>query len=486
MDDKLIEFMDKVGDYYKNKNNKLTTNEVIERILNKDEILDNTLNDNTKNMNAGLELSELLNNSIYNNENWLINPEKIITSHRKIIGKFIVFGKKIVRKFLRWYINPIVDEQNNFNGSVTRCINEIYNSLLVVEHSISEYKKAYQEIENKNKTLHNKLIELKNKLNDASGDFEDKAILFNNKTSELENKLNSIREYFKKEMDLYENKLSEFDEKFNSLYKRFESDYLYLSYRVKQIQSHFNYDILLKDRTIEEYKEINEINNNVQNNKIDYFAFENRFRGNENDIKENQKVYLQYFLNKNEVLDIGCGRGEFLELLLEHNILAKGIDIYNDFVDYCRNKGLNVENSDAIEYLRKVPDNSLGGIFLGQVIEHLEAEYLVKLIELCYKKLKNGAYFVAETPNPTMLTTFSNAFYVDISHIKPIHPETMKFLLYFFGYKDIKIEYINKINYQLPILKANGIENIKEFNDGINLINNLLFGYQDYAIIGKK
>jgi O-antigen chain-terminating methyltransferase len=111
------------------------------------------------------------------------------------------------------------------------------------------------------------------------------------------------------------------------------------------------------------------------------------------------------------------------------------------------------------------------------------------VFEKSYKKLKSGAYLIAETPNPTMLSTFTNAFYIDPSHIKPIHPETMKFLLQYYGFKEINIKYCeeSKINYQLPLLIGDQhIKNLKEFNDGINLLSSILFGYQDYAIIGKK
>ena len=198
--------------------------------------------------------------------------------------------------------------------------------------------------------------------------------------------------------------------------------------------------------------------------------------------------YIKYF-EQQDVIDIGCGRGEFLELLAEKGIKAVGIDIYKDFVDYCSDKGLNAVHTDALSYLRSVPDNSLGGIFLGQVIEHLEQDYLTELIELSYQKLRLGAHFVAETPNPTNLTTFTNSFYLDLSHVKPIHPETMKFLLHYFGFKEANIVFseISKIQYSLPVLDGDDhIANLQGFNDGINLINNLLFGYQDYAIIGKK
>ncbi|OOM73841.1 methionine biosynthesis protein MetW [Clostridium sp. BL-8] len=221
---------------------------------------------------------------------------------------------------------------------------------------------------------------------------------------------------------------------------------------------------------------------------IDYFEFENRFRGSCKKIKETQAIYLKYFNGKANILDIGCGRGEFLELLKENNISAKGIDVCKDFVDYCEYKKLDALLDDAVSHISKVNDNSIGGVFMSQVAEHLETEYLIELISKIYDKLENGAYFIAETPNPTMLSTFSNSFYLDPSHKNPVHPETFKFILEKAGFKEIEIVYTDssKIQYNLPLLDGSNINNLEEFNNGVNLLSGLLFGSQDYAIIARK
>ena len=200
------------------------------------------------------------------------------------------------------------------------------------------------------------------------------------------------------------------------------------------------------------------------------------------------KYIHKYLKPKDRILDIGAGRGEFLELLNENNVSNKGIDVYQDFVDYCKEKGLDVENADALSYLQTLEDNVLGGIFMSQVAEHLDNNYLFDLIEESYKKLENGAYFIAETPNPRVLSTFTNSFYLDPTHVKPVHPETFKFIMEYVGFKHVDILYTknSKIPYKLPLLNGNNIENLQDFNDGINLLNELLFGSQDYAIIARK
>ena len=228
---------------------------------------------------------------------------------------------------------------------------------------------------------------------------------------------------------------------------------------------------------------------------MNFFVFEEKFRGAREDIKERQLKFLEYSKGCKNVLDIGCGRGEFLEILKADEINAKGIDINEDMVGYCQSKGLNVEKADAIEYLENIEDKSLDSIFLDQVVEHLEPKYLIKLLELCYKKLKFGYYIVIETVNPLSLTSFAN-FYLDLSHKKPIHPETLKFLAESAGFREIEVKFFSPIPDEYKLKKVDASENIgveeKErktievYNYNIEKLNETLYGHQDYAVIGKK
>ena len=225
-----------------------------------------------------------------------------------------------------------------------------------------------------------------------------------------------------------------------------------------------------------------------ENIELDYFLFENKFRGTEKAIKKNQECYLTYFENKKNILDIGCGRGEFLELMNERNIPANGVDIYNEFVEYCKDKGLKAVVDDALSYVRRQADNSIDGIFMSQVAEHLENDYLLNLIAACYQKMEKGSYFIAETPNPTNLSTFTSSFYLDPSHVKPVHPETFKFMLEYVGFKEVEIVYTksSQSGYRLPLLNVSGASNLEEFNSGINCISDALMGSLDYAVIARK
>lgn len=222
--------------------------------------------------------------------------------------------------------------------------------------------------------------------------------------------------------------------------------------------------------------------------EIDYFDFENYFRGPREVVKGWQEGYLKYFEGRKNVLDMGCGRGEFLEVLTEAGVDARGVDLYHKFVEYCQELGLNVIEADAIQYLYTQEVESVGGIFASQVIEHLRVDQLIEFCRLAYQRLEEGAYLILETPNPTCLAVFTHAFYVDLSHNKPVHPLTVKYILERAGYREIEIVYTetSRLSEQMPQLKGQGIDNLEEFNQGIKAINDLLYGSQDYAIIARK
>ena len=219
---------------------------------------------------------------------------------------------------------------------------------------------------------------------------------------------------------------------------------------------------------------------------IDYFDFENRFRGPREAIKESQKGYVKYFEGKDYVVDLGCGRGEFLEVLKEHGVDALGVDLSDQFIEYCKGLGLNVIKEDAITYLYN--HENIGGIFASQLIEHLGTDKMIEFCRLAYQKLADGAYFILETPNPSSLAIFTHAFYIDPSHQKPIHPLTVQYILECAGFRSVQVVYTpgSRLPMSIPELKGDGIENLAEFNESIRQLNDVLYGSQDYAIIAQK
>jgi 2-polyprenyl-3-methyl-5-hydroxy-6-metoxy-1,4-benzoquinol methylase len=223
-----------------------------------------------------------------------------------------------------------------------------------------------------------------------------------------------------------------------------------------------------------------------------YLAFEDMHRGDREEIKERQEVYLPYFKDAISedapLLDIGCGRGEFLEAAREAGLAAKGVDLNPEMAAFCQEQGLNVVEGDAIEYLRGLPDESLGGILAAQLIEHLPLDELTEMISLCSAKLKPGGVLIAETVNPQCLTTFSGAFYLDLTHIKPIHPEAARFLWRWAGLGQVELVYLS------PYPPEHRLENYTEDDDGlagvvnrnVERLNSLLYSHQDYAVVGRK
>jgi 2-polyprenyl-3-methyl-5-hydroxy-6-metoxy-1,4-benzoquinol methylase len=230
-----------------------------------------------------------------------------------------------------------------------------------------------------------------------------------------------------------------------------------------------------------------------QNSRINYFAFEERFRGSRADIEGRQSAFLPYFAGCKNVLDIGCGRGEFLELLREHEISGHGIDIDEDMVNFCRSDGLDVERIDAVSHLDKLEEKSLDGIFMDQVVEHVEPEYLMRMLDLCYRKLTVGSTIIVETVNPLSFFSFAN-FYIDMSHKRPLHPETMRFLMNVAGFREVETHFLAHVPDELRLkeikidsgTEERDIKVLNTHNHNIEILNNVLFGAQDYAIIGRK
>ena len=153
-----------------------------------------------------------------------------------------------------------------------------------------------------------------------------------------------------------------------------------------------------------------------------YRRFEDVFRGGEKMIADRQRPYLEKIGDRAPVLDVGCGRGEFLELLRDAGIEARGIDVDADMVSHCEAKDLAVEQADVVSFLDAQPDRSLGVIFSAQLIEHLDYEELLRFFDLAHAKLGPDGLFVAETVNPHSIRAFK-AFWTDPTHRSPIFPE---------------------------------------------------------------
>ena len=225
-----------------------------------------------------------------------------------------------------------------------------------------------------------------------------------------------------------------------------------------------------------------------------YLGFENAFRGTPEEISRRLAEYVPKFVGLDDVLDVGCGRGEFLHLLRERGIRARGLDLNQSMVEEARARGLDAVRADALAYLLAQPDGSLGGVFASQVVEHLEPAYLSKLIEAAAHKIRRGGILVLETINPTCWVAFFESFIRDPTHVQPLHPDTLQFMLRASGFAGVEVEYkapVPQIARLQAISNASAVSPefagiIDVLNQNVALLNGRLFGYQDYAVTGRK
>lgn len=416
----------------------------------------------------------------------LIEKDHNVIYDRPLAGgnKLKTTAKRAIRKAARFVVDPMRVDQNEFNLAVMSAINILYNGAVVANPQtvIEQLRELRRDInDNKRKTadIAERVLELDEKNKEIKKEIENVAAYLEEENQQLLDKIKELAE--QREM------IKKVSEKFD---RQTETFARFLREQEKQRESSA---MLPGTPSCAEPVQGQESGRPDPESKdtyaaIDYFDFENHFRGSREEIKAGQEVYAPYFEGRTNILDLGCGRGEFLEIMKEKEIPAKGVDLYPDYVYFCRLNGFDAIEGDAVEYLAGIENESLGGIFAAQLIEHLEVEQILSLCAEAYKKLQEGAFFIAETPNPTCLATYMNSFYLDPSHNKPVHPKTMEYYLRKAGFSEVEILFTeaSRSGYRLPLLSGKGVDNLEEFNNGINLVTDLLFGSQDYAVIAKK
>ncbi|MBN1551431.1 methyltransferase domain-containing protein [bacterium] len=223
-----------------------------------------------------------------------------------------------------------------------------------------------------------------------------------------------------------------------------------------------------------------------------YYQFEQEHRGSEDTIRKNQKRYLKIFRNHSPVLDIGCGRGEMLELLKAEGIPAKGIDSNHDMIGICLQKALDAERNDALVFLKDTKKETWGAIFSAQVIEHLPRRVVQKYFELAFDALKPGGLLCIETVNTASPFALMNHYYRDPTHQPPVHPDTYKFLAETVGFIEVDIEYLSSPEGIVELSSYNDHSSDsaeKKFNqlvDAITQIQTFLYAPSDIMMIAHK
>lgn len=211
-----------------------------------------------------------------------------------------------------------------------------------------------------------------------------------------------------------------------------------------------------------------------------YRAFEDRHRGPRTDIKARLKVYLPFVepLRKHypvaTALDLGCGRGEWLELLTENGFAAEGVDLDEGMLQACREIGLNARQGDAIQALRAAPDGSLAIVSAFHVVEHIQFGEVQALVSEAARALAPGGILIMETPNPENLVVAGTNFYMDPSHQRPMPPELLSFVSEYAGFARVKKVRLQEAHF----LQAEDVQ--------LQLINVLNGASPDYAIVAQK
>lgn len=230
-----------------------------------------------------------------------------------------------------------------------------------------------------------------------------------------------------------------------------------------------------------------------------YLGFEDRFRGSEEEIRRRLADYVPLFEGASNVLDVGCGRGEFLDLLRAKGVSATGVDLNPEMVEACLARGLDVSGGDALGALEALPDESLGGLIAIQVIEHLEPAYLSQFLQTAYFKLRPGGRMVLETINPACWVAFFESYIRDLTHVRPIHPETLQYMLQASGFGSVELMYRSPIAEEARLERvASRPEHFGEttvdpvteltsaFNRNVDRLNGRLFTFQDFAAVAVR
>lgn len=229
-----------------------------------------------------------------------------------------------------------------------------------------------------------------------------------------------------------------------------------------------------------------------------YLAFEEKYRGSQNDIEKQQRYYINNFINGKidpnaigMVVDLGCGRGEWLTLLLKNGYNGIGIDLNDISLQYCNANGVVTAKMDAVEYLKTLPRESVKLLTSFQLVEHISTNRLIELFAEIGRVMRPGGLVIIETPNPVNLNVGAASFYLDPTHKRQTHPELLRFFAEQNGLSDIEIVYWQQedIEKWWESVWTKDTTNIADSNiyRAIEVtLKQSLWSPADYALIAKK
>jgi SAM-dependent methyltransferase len=221
-----------------------------------------------------------------------------------------------------------------------------------------------------------------------------------------------------------------------------------------------------------------------------YTAFENRFRGSRDEVRERLAGYVDRLRGQGPVVDLGCGRGELLELLREAAVPARGVETNAHAVAECRVRGLDVSCTDLLSFLRSQADGSLGALFAAQVAEHLPPPVLQAALEQAHRVLRPEGLLILETVNPRSVLAFLEVYIRDLTHERPLHPETLRFLAAAAGFTDVRVELRSPVDAasRLQPIPSDGLPSraAQALNENVERLNGLLYAPLEYVLVARR
>ncbi len=226
-----------------------------------------------------------------------------------------------------------------------------------------------------------------------------------------------------------------------------------------------------------------------------YVGFEDRFRGSEQEIRVRVEDYLPILRSTSDIVDIGCGRGELLDALRDAGVRARGVDANHAMVELCRARGLDVEEADAASFMLRQEPGSVGGLVAIQVVEHFTPAYLTAFLSAAYGALRPGAPLVLETINPACWSAFFETYIRDLTHQRPLHPDTLKYLVQASGFTQVDVQFRQPVRDADRLARAAAAgaaadaglrDAIAVLNDHADKLNVRLFSSFDYVVIARR
>ena len=419
--------------------------------------------------NAGHELLSLLNDNLSEADGCKYTDGYFpISSQRRYFGRFVVFCKRVIRKllkiFLGWYIFPILHQSSHFRGKILNAVSLERDMILQLENTYSAHQQQ----------MSGALSELREKTD-----------------VEMRRGLESVRDEIKEREAANRNAVDQLRCVLEGLCRRVEETERVDKENGDRLRNEIN---LLRSENARLAEELVEMRGKGLHMSDDFYHdFEEAFRGSQEEIKSRLQVYVPIIKShladwsKGTFIDIGSGRGEWLDILKENGAVNRiGVDLNKRQNDICEEKGHKTVCEDCIFYLKKQSDGSIDLITGFQIIEHLPLSVFVQLLEQCKRVLKPGGMILFETQNPNNLVVGADTFYIDPSHIRPLEPRLIEFLVQWAGFTDVKIIPANASPNWVGVDRNSVPVNMQDVADRFNEVYYRLYGPQDYSVFALR